>query len=415
VAASPASSRSALAGLRVLDLSNRHSHYCGKLFADMGADVILVESPGQASSLRSTPPFIGDQVDAEYAIPHVYYNTSKRGITLDLSTHQGQALLRRLAVSADLLIEDRVPGELAGWGLDHAALAAVAPRLVVCSITPFGQTGPYARYAADDLTLLAMGGFLNMTGYPDIAPTQPAGNQAYAMGNMFGAVGAMMAVLEAGTSGRGQHVDVSIQECVTMALENAAQFYELEKRVRTRFAGSQRQAGTGIFGCADGYVYVFAGGMAAIRFWPNLVRWMTDENVPGAHVLESPQWADMDYLNSEAAKDTFAEMFAGFTRGRTKEDLYRTAQTRRVPLCPVSSPADVAGSTQLAARGFFADVPHAPSGRTLKMPGAPFVLSATPWRIARPAPRRGEHNAQVYAGIGVSDAEQAALAAAGVI
>ena len=217
-----------------------------------------------------------------------------------------------------------------------------------------------------------MGGFLHMMGYPDAAPTQAYGNQAYAMGNMFAAVGSMMAVLGAQTSGEGQHVDISIQECVTMALENAAQFYDLEKRVRTRFAGSQRQAGTGIFECADGSVYIFAGGMAAIRFWGNLVQWMKDEQVPSYETLDRPEWSDMAFLNSERAKDMFAEMFSVVAKGKTKEELYREAQRRRVPLCPVSTVADVAQNRQLAYRGFFTRVPHARAERELVMPGAPF-------------------------------------------
>ena len=114
-------------------------------------------------------------------------------------------------------------------------------------------------------------------------------------------------------------MDISIQECVVMALENAAQFYDLEKRVRTRFAGSQRQAGTGIFECADGSVYIFAGGMAAIRFWANLVQWMRDEQGPLYETLDRPEWSDMAFLNSDRAKDAFAEMFWVVAKGRTKE------------------------------------------------------------------------------------------------
>lgn len=200
-----------------------------------------------------------------------------------------------------------------------------------------------------------------------------------------------------------------------MALENAAQFYDLEKRVRTRFAGSQRQAGTGIFECADGSVYIFAGGMAAIRFWGNLVQWMKDGRVPSYEVLDKSEWSDMAFLNSDRAKDVFAEMFSVVARTQTKEELYREAQRRRVPLCPVSTLADIAQNRQLAYRGFFTRVPHAPSGREIVMPGAPFKLSATPSKVARPAPRLGEHNREIYSAIGVSEQKLAAFAQAGVV
>ena len=407
--------QSALAGLKVLDLSQRYAHYCGKLFADMGADVILVEKPGSGSALRAEAPFIADRHDPEFSIPFFYFNTSKRGITLDLEQDEGRELFRTLARDCDLVIEDGVPGALDALGLSYPSLAAIRPEIVVTSITPFGQTGPYARYAADDLTLLAMGGFLHMMGYPDAAPTQAYGNQAYAMGNMFGAVGSMMAVLGAQTSGEGQHVDIAIQECVAMALENAAQFYDLEKRVRTRFAGSQRLAGTGIFECADGSVYIFAGGMAAIRFWGNLVQWMKDEQVPSYEALDGPEWSDMGFLNSERAKDRFAQMFSVVAAGKSKEALYREAQRRRVPLCPVSTVADVAQNRQLAYRGFFTRVPHAGTERELVMPGAPYQMSATPSTVMRPAPRVGQHNREVYGALGVNDGKLAALERAGVV
>ncbi len=405
----------ALSGLRVLDLSQRFSYYCGKLFADMGADVILIERPRSGSALRAEPPYLGDKRHPEYSIPFFHFNTSKRGITLNLGQSRGRDLFKKLVADADLVIEDGPPGALHECGLGYDVLASIRSQIVVTSITPFGQTGPYAHFAADDLTLLALGGFLNMLGYPDAAPTQAYGNQAYAMGNMFGMVGSMLAVLGAQTTGYGQHVDVSIQECVTMALENAAQFYDLEKRVRTRFAGSQRQAGTGVFECADGYVYVFAGGMAAVRFWQNLVKWMKDERVPSAEILDFPQWADMAFLNSDQAKGVFADMFGGFAKTRTKEQLYRDGQSRRVPICPVSTPADIVHNRQLAHRSFFVKVRHPPSRRDVIMPGAPFRLSETPWAVSRPAPRLGEHNREVYAKLGIEEKELAALAEAEVV
>lgn len=404
-----------LAGLKVLDLSQRYSHYCGKVFADMGADVVLIEKPRSGCPLRSESPYFSGCSGPEQGIPFFYYNTSKRGITLDLDAPAGRELFLKLAASADLVIEDDAPGAKDAAQTGFNALSALRPQIVFTSITPFGQSGPYAHYAADDLSLLALGGFLNMTGYPDMHPTQAYGNQAYAMANMFGMVGSMLALLHAQSSGLGQHVDISIQECVTMALENAAQFYDLEQRVRTRFAGSQRQAGTGIFECADGYVYIFAGGMAAIRFWPNLVAWMKEMRVPQAEAMDEPQWADMAFLNSDQAKDTFERMFSGFAKTRTKETLYREGQARRVPLCPVSTPADVTQNQQLQYRGFFANVRHAPLNRDVTMPGAPFRLEQAPWQIRRPAPLLGEHNREVYASIGLDVATLHELQRAGVV
>jgi benzylsuccinate CoA-transferase BbsE subunit len=402
----------ALSGLRVLELSERYGYYSGRLFAGMGADVTLVEKPGVGCSLRREPPFLPGETNS---IPFFYSCAGKRSITLDLEKASGRELLAALARTTDLIIEDATPGRLGALGIGHGDLIRDNPRLIMLSITPFGQSGPYAGFAADDLVLLALGGFLNMMGYPDTAPTQAYGRQAEAIGCMFGAVGAMMAVLGREITGRGQHIDVAIQECVTMALENAGQFYDLEGTIRSRFAGSQRQAGTGMFACADGYVYLFAGGMAAIRFWGNIVQWMIDASVPGADVLTGAEWSDMAFLDSRDAKDRFEQIFGSFAAEHTKASLYHEGQARRVPICPVSTPEDVASSRQLIARGFFEVLRDPDSGLDVTMPGAPFRLSATPWRMPRPAPRLGEHNAEIFAEIGIDADALARLAAAAVI
>lgn len=406
----------ALDGLRVLDLSSRFGHYCGKLMADMGAEVILVEPPGSGNAQRGEAPFLyGHESDRACGIPFFYFNAGKRSITLDLHAEDGARLFRDLAADADLVLEDGPPGALAARGLGLESLSAANARLCMTSITPFGQTGPYAHHEADDLTLLAQGGLLHMMGYADLPPTQAAGNQAYAMGCMFAAVGSMLALYEAQGSGQGQHVDVSIQECVVMALENAAQLFDLEQKVRGRHGMDQRYAGSGVFPCQDGHVYVFAGGMAAARFWGNLVQWLADEGAAGAQELREPRWTEPGYENTDAAKQDFARIFGGFARNRAMADLYHAAQSRRIPLCPVNAPADVARSEQLLARGFFVDARHAPSGRQVRMPGAPYRLSLTPWRLQGPAPQLGADNEAVFARVGISPGDLRHLQARGVV
>ncbi|MFM0158479.1 CaiB/BaiF CoA transferase family protein [Paraburkholderia sediminicola] len=395
-----ASSNTALAGIRVLDLSTRFGFYTGKLFADMGADVVLVEQPG-GCALRDEAPFLGNQAGTSLGIPFNYLNTSKRGISLDLTQTADLAVFRELAAVADLIIEDGPPGTLRRRGIDHEQLVARNAALVLTSITPFGQSGPYAQFAATDLTLLALGGFLNMMGYPDGPPTQAYGNQAVAIGCMFAAVGSMMAVLAAQVDGVGQRVDVAIHECVTMAIENAAQFYDLAGVVRKRFAGEMRHAGTGVFECCDGYVYLFAGGMGAARFWNNLVRWLQEEDVAGSQVLSEPRWTDSRFMDSGEAKSIFDEIFPSFCARWRKEDLYHESQRRNVPLCPINDVEDVLNNAQMRHRGLFVGVPHERFGEEILMPGVPFHLSASPGRIAHRAPELGEHNDLVLAEWGV--------------
>lgn len=403
----------ALAGLRVLDLSGPLGNYCGKLFAELGADVVLVEPPG-GTALRHEPPFAGDRPGPERSLPYLYNNTSKRSLRLDLDHPDGQQVLRELAAGADLVIETDSPGRMAARGLGHADLSQTTPALVTTSITPFGQTGPYAHHEASDLVCLAMGGLLYLGGYVDGPPVQAGQQQAYAAGNLFGAVASMLAVTAAEATGEGQHVDVSVQESVVMGLENAAQFQDLEGRVRRRTGGRQWRAGAGVFPCADGYVYLLAGGIGGNRFWPNLVAWLDSEAVPRVEELRGEQWGEREFVEAEANRDLFADVFVPFAANRTKAELYRDAQKWRVPLCPVSKPSDILESAQLRHRDYFVSV-EGPDGRPAVMPGAPYALSETPWQLKSRAPRLGEHSVEILHELGCSAERVAALRKEGVI
>lgn len=386
----------ALSGLRVLDLAGPFGNYAGKLFADMGADTILVEPP-EGACTRHQGPFLADRPGKERSLKFAYQNTSKRSIMLDLSEKAGQQALLELAATADLVFESFPPGQMETWGLSGETLREVRPSLVLARLSPFGQTGPYAAYAAEDIVIMALGGMLYLAGYPDKAPLVAAGEQAIAAGHLFGAYAALLAVYEAEATGCGQDVDVSMQEAVVMGLETAVQFYDLEGTVRQRYAGEQRQAGAGVFACADGHVYLLAGGVAANRFWTNTVDWLLSVGRSEAEAFRDPRWLDIDFLRTQAAKDEFRLVFELYSRTRSKADLYAEAQARRVPLCPVNTPSDVLANAQLAHRGFFLDLSAAVAGETLRMPGAPFRLDRTPWRVTRRPPGLGEHTEEVFA------------------
>src|ERR1700730_15586851 len=220
----------AAAGALVLDLSGLAGQYCGKQFADLGADVVLVEPVG-GSSVRREGPFLDDRAHAEFRLQCAYVNCGTRGIAVDLDGPEGQQITRQLARDADLIIESENPGLMKRRRLGFASLVASNPKLVMTSVTPFGQTGPYANYAAGDIVALALGGLLYLGGYPDTSPIAAYGNQAYLAAAQFASVASMMALLAAdeGAETTGRHVDVSIQECVTMGLETAIQYYDLEK------------------------------------------------------------------------------------------------------------------------------------------------------------------------------------------
>jgi len=403
----------ALEGLRVLDLSGPMGNYSGKLFADMGADVILVEPLG-GNALRREPPFLNDIPGTERSLNFAYQNTSKRGISLNLECPSGQQLLRELAATADLVIDTAPPGWMRARGIDHETLVKARPQIVVASITPFGQTGPYADMQASDLVGLAMGGLLYMGGYHDAPPTQAHGNQAFMCAAMYGAVAAMLAVTHAEITGQGQHVDISMQEAVTLALENAAQTFDLEGVVRKRPLAEQRFAGYGLFECKDGYIFLGSRGIGNSPAWSRSLQWFKDENMQGVERLFGAEWSDLSYLKSMEAREVFGELFMNWSRQHSKAWLYTQGQKRLIPLAPVSTPADLMENQQLQARGHFVEFTHPLLKQAAQMPGAPYVMTATPWRISRPAPFLGQHSEQVLAEIGIVAEDFSRLVSAGV-
>lgn len=382
-----------LAGLRVLEISGLLGEYAGKLLADYGADVVLVERPSGAPR-RRLGPFVDGEPGPERSLSFAYYNTNKRSVTLDLDTGEGCTALLRLAARSDVVLDGTgEPGHLEGRGLGHDVRARGNPKLVSTIVTPFGADGPLADYASTDLILMAMGGLLSLGGYADGVPVRGHGDQAWLAAGQFAAVGTMLAVLQADTTGSGQVVDVSAQEAVVMAHENAVQWYDLEHVVRRRNGGAARQAAVGVYPCQDGHVYLLAKGLGV--FWDELVALLESEDVEGAASLREPKWKDDDFAASEAGKAEFETIFGRLALRRTKAQLYEAAKRVRIPLCPINTPADLVASPHLAARDYFVDVDHPATGRTLRMPGAPFKMTGSPIGVPRPAPRLGEHNAEL--------------------
>jgi len=404
----------ALDGIRVLELASPMTQYCGKMFAELGAEVILVEPP-RGSILRDVSPFIDGRPGPDRSLAYNYFNTSKSGITLDLGRERGQALFRELAKTADLVLEGEKPGTMSAWQCAYEQLAALKPSVVMTSITGFGQTGPYAQYETEDLVALATGGFLYLGGYPDAPPVGAYGNQAFLGAGMYGAVAAMLALTNVEATGQGEHVDVSMQECMVMAMETAVQFYDLEGKIRKRHAGEQRFAGTAVFECNDGYIYMMASGIGANKFWSITLQWMIDEKVPGVERLMGDEWNHVEYVGTDEAKRIFAEVFGPWAKSKSKNYIYEEGQRRHIPLAAINTVADLLTSPQLAHRQFFIDVPHPGTGKTLRMPGAPYQLSGTPWRLRGPAPAVGQHNESVYGAIGITASDLAGLAKEGVI
>jgi crotonobetainyl-CoA:carnitine CoA-transferase CaiB-like acyl-CoA transferase len=409
-----------LSSYRVLDLTDERGLLCGKILADLGADVLQIEPPG-GNTARRLGPFYQDNVHPEHSLFWWAYTANKRSITLDITTADGQDLLKRLLQSADFLLESGAPGEMAALGLGYQELAALNPALIVVSITPFGQDGPYAGYQAPDLVGMGLGGFLYVTGDPDRPPVRVGFPHFYLHGSGVAAAGAMMAHMQRVLTGQGQHVDVSCQEAVTRALASAPQIYAIEGSVIRR-QGSYRQTGAATFmritwPCQDGFVnFQFSGGASSGQSVNNLVRWMAEEGMGDAY-LAALDFTKLGY--GDLTKDLLDRVVPSveqFMLRHTKQALFEGAVARRILLFPVATPRDIAHSPQLQARQYFQDIPHPEYDTTLTMLGPFARASAVPLRWRRFPPRLGEHNVEIYVKeLGLQPADLVQLRAAGVI
>ena len=401
---------SALGDIRVLDLADEKGLYCTKLLADLGADVIKIEKPG-GDPTRFIGPFYHDERDPQKSLYWFQFNTSKRSITLNIETSEGREILKKLVKTADVIVETYPPGYLDDMGLGYNILKEMNPNLILTSITPFGQTGPYRDYKATDMVAQAMGGIMYLAGFPEDPPNLLYGSQAYHMASVQATCGIQTALYVRELGGTGQHIDVSMQESVTIAQETAAQTYDLRREIRQRTGYSglvPAHPGMGTFECKDGYVniFMFTGQ------WLELLEWMESEGMAGDLKVKHQDVIDKlnDYLaifglvmDPEAYArflkeeyPPFDEHLRAFLKSHTKEELYNGAQQRRLQLSMVSTIEDLHKNPQLKALEFFVEVEHEELGDILTYPGAPYHLSDTPWRIRKRAPLIGEHNEEVY-------------------
>ncbi|HWP66007.1 MAG TPA: CaiB/BaiF CoA-transferase family protein [Candidatus Limnocylindria bacterium] len=410
-----------LSGIRVLDLTAEPGFMTGMLLGELGADVIKVEPPA-GDPARRRPPFRGGRPDPEQALGWLAYNTSKRGITLDLTRPQGRDLFLRLCDTADVVLETDTPGTLAARGLGWDVLHARNPRLILCSLTPFGQTGPYATRRGSDLTVVAMSGNLHCTGDPDRAPLRCTFPVSHYHGSIEAAVGVVFALLAREHGGEGQHVDVACQEAMVMPNIGTASMAAMTGNRGRRAGAFFRQAKSvqrEIWPCKDGYVsFALRGGPARVPGLIAMTEYMAE------HGMASPKLRAMDWtkynhnLLSQDEVDELSAEFGAFFLTKTMTELFEAACTRGLMLAPANTPREIVASEQLAARGFFVELDDPVRGR-LRVPGA-FARTSGPdpdavaIAVRRPAPRLGEHTAEVLAEIGVDAAALARLRREGV-
>ena len=411
-----------LSPYRVLDLSNELGFLCGKILGDLGADVIKIEPPG-GDPARRLGPFYGDQPDPEKSLFWFGFNNNKRGITLNLESAKGRELFSQLVTKADFVIETFTPGYLDSLDLGYKTLSMINPRLVLTSITPFGQTGPYSRFKASDIEIMALSGCMSLTGDPDRPPLRVTFPQSYGWTGSYAAMGALIAHHYREQTGEGQQVDVSAQACLLWAFSHAHTFWDLNRHVEKR-AGSF-MTGRSITGaqmrvfwpCQDGYLnFIIYGGEAGRRTNQALVEWMDSKGM-APDFLKQKDWKTFDIAQvGQEEIDRMEEPIENFFQGVTKAEFFKQVVKRQMLGYPVASVKEIFADPQHEARSFWQTIEHPELQTSIDYPGGFAKFSEGACRIWRRAPLIGEHNREIYGQeLGMSPAQIAELQKQGVI
>ncbi|MCX8125948.1 MAG: CoA transferase, partial [Dehalococcoidia bacterium] len=406
----------------VLDLTDEQGFYCGQLLGSLGADVIKIERPG-GDPARLIPPFLHGERNIENGLYWLSFNTNKRSITLNLETPEGKDVFRKLLKISDVVVESLPPGRMAALGFSYDELDRVNPKIILTSITPFGQEGPRSTWKGSDLVCWAMGGLLAQTGDPDRPPVRTSHiNFAYLMAGADAAWGTAIALYWRNKSGRGQHVTVSIQQSVAKTNFMAHEVFEVTGKEQKRASSFYRVERSdvklkSVWEAKDGYVafLIFGGHWGATHDNPRLVKWIDEEGMADDY-LRSIDWAKLSWrrtpLDEVARIHGYVERFF---KSKTKAELLEGAIKRRIAIQPVNTPGDILKHPQLEARDYWQDLPL-PDGTMVKYPSRFCLPSYSPCKQWRPAPKVGEHNLEIYCGLlGLSTGEVKSLHDKGVI
>jgi crotonobetainyl-CoA:carnitine CoA-transferase CaiB-like acyl-CoA transferase len=399
----------ALSSVRVLEYCHLVAGpYCSKLLADLGAEVVKIEQPGVADPARRRGPFLNDMPHPERSGLFLYLNTNKLGVTLNLADQRGKNIFLKLVEAVDILIEDQHPGFWSGLGLGYEQLRQINTRLVMTSITPFGQTGPYRDFKCYPLNLFHAGGEGYLTpGWGGYEPDRPPLRAGRYVGDYESGLSAAVAALGAfywqQATGQGQHVDVSQQQSLMALNPGEIRYYPNLGAVASR--ATRTLSFGGILPCKDGYVEL---SIYEEHQWQALLKLMGE-----------PEWAKQDKFKDRLSRSqNNAELnllLAEWMKQHTKEELYHSGQALGVPIAPYNNTREVVASSQLSHRAFFVEIEHPETAKT-RYPSAPYKFSRTPWRAERPAPLLGQHNEEIYGQrLGFSRQEIARLRQAGVI
>ncbi|MEE8372590.1 MAG: CoA transferase [Dehalococcoidia bacterium] len=382
----------ALSDVKVVDLTwHIAGPYCTKLLADYGAEVIKVERPSQGDPARGMGPFFQDDPHPEKSGLFLHLNTNKKGITLNLRTTTGKKILKELIKEADILVESFSPRVMPSLGLDYETLKDINPKLVMTSVSNFGQTGPYRDFKASEIVEYAMGGEMYSTGIDGREPLKLGGNVGQYQAGTVASVATMGALFSAGSQEVGQHVDVSIMETQAGSADRRAVYllgYACAGVITTRWPPPREAVRMiilpqGVYPCADGFINT----LSLPQWWP---RYLEAMGMP--ELKDDPRFENI--FSVEAGLE-FDAIWYNWLADHSKDELFQKFLDARVASAPVNSPADLHAFPHLKERQYFTEIDHPQTGK-VEYPGAPFKMSETPWHVRYPAPLLGQHNEEIY-------------------
>lgn len=411
--------KSMLSGYRVLDLTDEKGYLCGRILGDLGADVIKIERP-EGDLGRRIGPFYHDIPHPEKSLFWFAYNANKRGITLNIETSDGKEIFKKLVKTADFVIESFAPGYLERLALAYSDLSQIKSDIVMTSITPFGQDGPYSTHKSCDITAMAMGGIMFLCGDADRPPVRVSVDQAYLHASAQSAGACLIAHYFRESTGEGQYVDVSIQASTVPSVLAELIRWEVERYIVVRDGASHYRTGStyqrDVWPCKDGFVgWRLFVGLRGIPTVPTLIEWMDTEGVAGE--LKDLDWRKIDLSKvTEDQMNRWEQLFLDFFSKHTKEEIARKAVEKGATISPVHTVDDVVKYIQLQERGFWTEIAHSQLNPPVTYPGAFLKSDKVFCGPRRSAPSIGEHNLEIYEmELGLSRAELITLKGVGVI
>jgi len=394
-----------LNGLQVLDLADEKASFCSKLLADLGARVIKLERPGGDPS-RDIGPFLEESQNPKKSLFFFYNNTNKLGITLNLEHEDGKEIFLKLLKKTDILVETFSPGYLR-QSLGFELLSHVNTGLIHVSVTGFGKNGPRSQYKLCDLVASAFGGQMYVTGSPSTAPLKPFGHQSYYSASLFAAVSILLALRKRNRTGKGEYIDISLQEAAISTLDHVMVRYFFENAIAKKQGGAYGNHSFCVLPCKDGHIM-----LAPFQQWETLIEWMDNEGM--AEDLRDKEYREEGYRASRI--NHILQVLEQWTRTHTVQELFESGQLMRFPWAPISTLKGVLSNPQLKTRGFFIEVEHPELERSISYPGPPYKFSNSPAGRWKRAPLIGEDNGRIYQEeLGLSDEELQRLSSLGVI